>query len=99
MLRGCDVIDQRHRLRIPAPRTHPGQPLTITDGLERPPVRQMHAHAIDRNSPGKSKFKSFSAERTVVLAAAPGGAYPLDGSPWEADGLRMFNVGITRARR
>ena len=23
----------------------------------------------------------------------------LDGSPWEADGLRMFNVGITRARR
>jgi hypothetical protein len=25
----------------------------------------------------KSKFKSFSAERTVVLAAAPGGAYPI----------------------
>jgi len=23
----------------------------------------------------------------------------LDGNPWEADGLRMFNVGITRARR
>jgi hypothetical protein len=72
MLSGGDIVNQRHRLRIPAPRTHLSQPLTVADSLERPPVRQMHGHAIDRNSPKQHpNSRAFFAERTVVLAAAP----------------------------
>jgi hypothetical protein len=34
----------------------------------------MHGHALDRNSPRKAKFKSFSTERAVVPAPRPVGA-------------------------
>ena len=40
------VADQRHRFRVTAPRPHLGQPLTIADRLECPPMRQMDSHAI-----------------------------------------------------
>jgi hypothetical protein len=44
MLRGGDIIDQRHRFWIPAPRPHLDQPRAVTDRFERPPVRQMRPH-------------------------------------------------------
>jgi hypothetical protein len=51
MLGGGDVADQRHRLRVTAPRPHLGQPLAIADRLECPPVRQVDSHAANRNRP------------------------------------------------
>src|SRR5262249_24327636 len=59
MLRGGDVVDQRHRFRVPAPRTHLSQPLTIADSLECPPVRQMHGHAIKRLPAQQSSSREF----------------------------------------
>src|SRR6266567_277011 len=66
MLGRGDVTDQRHRLRVTTPRPHLGQPLTIADRLECPPVRQMHSHAINGNRPEATRLAALTARLSRV---------------------------------